>query len=190
MPEVVVDEAELSAKNRVISFVNQALTNPKTRTRVLEIQKELDPNFTAPELQQREYVDERMDRLEKLIVETTDAHTKREQERDAAAQKRDLEHRWLTGRKSVRDAGYTEEGVGQLEEFMEHNGIVDHGIALPAFEKLHPPPAPVSTGDNRWGFFDAQTTESPDLKPLFEGREEDFLRSQIAATLADVRGQR
>lgn len=185
-----VDEAELAAKNRVVSFVNLALNNPKTRTRVLEIQKELDPTFTAPELQQRAYVDERLGAIETLIREDQETRRKADTERETAQQKRELETRWFAGRKSIRDAGYTEEGVGQLEEFMEQNGIVDHGIALPAFERLHPPPPPVATGDNRWGFFDTQTTENPDLKSLFEGREEDFLRTQIAATLADVRGQR
>jgi hypothetical protein len=190
MAVVEIDEGELAAKNRVIGFVQKALADPKQRLRVLEIQKGLDPSFTAPELEQRAYVDERLGSIEKLIRDDQEARRTAEETRDAARAKAELEQNWLRTRQSVRAAGYTEEGIGELESFMEKNGIVDHGIALPAFEKLHPPPAPIASGDNRWGFFDAKTTEAPDLKPLFEGRDEDFTRAQIASTLSELRGQR
>lgn len=190
MPVIEIDEAELAAKNRVVSFVNKALSDPKTRQRVLEIQQQLDPTFTAPELQQRAYVDERLDEIKKLISEDQESRRKADEERTAAQQKAELERSWLTSRQRIREAGYSDEGIGKLEEFMEKNGILDHGLALPAFEKLHPPPTPVATGDNRWGFFDAKTTEAPDLKPLFEGRYEDFVDTQVAATLAELRAQR
>jgi hypothetical protein len=188
MALVEIDEAELAAKNRVVNWVNGALADPKTRKKALQLAKERDPTFTAPELEQDALIDDRLGKFETRILTALEARETREQERDLASQKTAMEQRWLTGRKAARDAGHSDEGIAKLEEFMETNGIIDHGLALPAFERLHPPPEPVATGDNRWGFFDVKTTESPDLKPLFEGRDEDFLRTQIAATLAEVRG--
>lgn len=190
MPMTEVDEAELAAKNRVLGFVNTALANPKTRTKVLEIQKVLDPNFTAPELETRSYVDDRLGAIETLLKEDREERAK---ERDAEKTARDqaaLNQRWLNGRETMRGRGFSDEGVGQLEEFMATKGILDHEDALPRFLELNPPPPQIETGDNRWGFFDAKTRETPDLKPLFEGNDELFLAQQIAATLAEVRGQR
>jgi hypothetical protein len=187
---IEIDEAELAAKNRVLGFVNSALNNPKTRGKVLEIQKELDPNFTAPELETRQYVDERLGAIEKLLKEDIEARSKRDAERAEAEQKAALEARWNAGRETARRVGYTDEGMAKLEEYMQRHGILDHAIAMPAFERENPLPKPVETGDNRWGFFDVATTESPDLKPLFEGNDEQFLRTQIAATLNEFRSQR
>lgn len=190
MATIEVDEADYAAKQRIFGFVERALGNPKTRTRVLEVQKELEPNFSAPELEQRAYVDERVDAIEKLIREDIDTRKQREQERDEAAQKAALEQRWHAGQSAARNKGYSDDGIAKLEEYMQRHGIIDHAIAMPAFEQENPLPQPIETGDRRWGFFDAQTTESPDLKPLFEGNEEQFLRQQITATLNEVRSNR
>ena len=190
MALIEIDEAELAAKNRVVKWTNDVLANPKTRKRALQLAQDIDPNFTAPELEQDAQIDARLNAIEKLIRDDQEARSAADSAARTEREKNQLEQRWLTGRASLREAGYTDEGVGKIEEFMQEHGIVDHGIALPAFERLNPRPVPPATRDNRWGFFDAKTTESPDLKPLFEARDEDFLRTQIASTLAEVRGQR
>lgn len=187
---VEIDEAELAAKNRVLGFVSTALSNPKTRGKVLEIQKELDPNFTAPELEQRAYVDTQIGEIKSLVTGFIDDFKKTTEESRAAADRAALEKRWAEGEASARQRGYSKEGIEHLHAYMEKNGLIDHGIAMAAFERENPLPTPVATGDNRWGFFDAQTTESPDLKPLMEGNEEGFLKAQIAATLREVRSGR
>src|ERR1700722_19518949 len=128
---VEISEEELVAKNRVVGFVNQALTNPKTRARVLEIQKELDPTFTAPELETRSYVDERLGKFETLVTSFIDeTKTQREQEKQDR-EKAALENKWAEGRAQIRQTpGVTDEYVGKVEEFMQKNGIIDHGIAM------------------------------------------------------------
>ena len=190
MPPVEIDESVLAAQQRVVGFVNQALTNPKTRTRVLEIQQELDPNFTAPELETKTYVDGAIGELKTMLGTFIDETKKTAEEQKAAAERAALEQKWATGRVAAQNRGYDTAGMEKLEEYMQKNGLIDHSIAMAAFERENPLPPPIATGDNRWGFFDAQTTESPDLKDLFEGREDAFLNKQIAATLAEVRGQR
>src|SRR6266851_10296882 len=140
MALVEIDEAELAAKNRVVNWVNGALADPKTRKKALQLAKERDPTFTAPELEQDALIDDRLGKFETRILTALEARETREQEKDLAAQKAAMEQRWLAGRKGARDAGHTDEGIAKLEEFMEANGIIDHGLALPAFERLHPPP--------------------------------------------------
>ena len=49
------------------------------------------------------------------------------------------------GRAVARQEGYTDEGLRDLEQFMQDNGIADHALAMPAFERANPPPEPVMT---------------------------------------------
>jgi len=71
---------------------------------------------------------------------------------------------------------------------MQDNGVFDHAIAMPAFERANPPPEPVMTGSQRWNFTENPQSQ-PDLKALFDGNEEAFLGVAIPAAIRDVRGR-
>ncbi len=91
------------------------------------------------------------------------------------------------GRAVAREAGYTDEGLRELEQFMQDNGVFDHTIAMPAFERANPPPEPIMTGSQRWNFTENPQSQ-PDLKALFDGNEEAFLGVAIPAAIRHVRG--
>jgi hypothetical protein len=187
MANVEVDETELSAYKQVYTAVRQGLANPKTRAKLLEVQAELTPQSTHPEITLRSALDEFkgeiMGEFTKLREETAAEKTARD-ERESRAR---LEERWNTGRTAAKQQGYTAEGLEKLEKFMEEEGIANHVHAIPAFEKVNPPPQPVTTGGQRWDFFGAKETRPPDMTALMDGNEDAFLGPAIEAALNQAR---
>ena len=190
MPMVEVDETELKNYQAVFQAVRQGLANPKTRGKLLEVQAELTPEAAVPEVafgrQLADFRTEIVGELQKFREESA----KEKEERESRESRERLEKRWNEGRVAARGQGYTAEGLEQLEKFMEEEGIANHVHAIPAFERVNPPPKPVETGGSRWDFFGAKETQPPDLKALLEGNDEAFLGPAIADTLTQIRSQR
>lgn len=185
---VEIDETELANLRRVASIAEVIGRNPTARAKLQEAVAIAAPDQAGPETRLRSEFSEGLDAIRQELKADREARQKREEDAAAERARHDLENRWLTGRKAARDAGYTDEGLEKLEAFMEKNGVADHSIAIPAFERLNPPPEPVMTGGQRWNFFDIPK-EDVSLKPLFEGNEDGFLGPAINAALRDVRGR-
>ena len=173
MPQLT-DEQYAQAVN-LDAFVRRGLANPKTRSKLLEIQKTLNPEISVPEIDAANPILEKLNSLEERL-------DGREQNEANAA----LASRWNTGREKARRAGYAEEGLANLEKFMEERGILDHQDAMAAFERANPKPTP-ATNSGAWNFFTPPPDASPDLKLLYEGRDEDWLSQMIPDTLNKVR---
>ena len=101
-----------------------------------------------------------------------------------------LESSRAAGRGRARAAGYTDEGLGELEKFMRQHGVADHEIAIPAFERANPPPEPIVSGNQSWNFLGSPGEAAPNLNMLYDGDEEGFLRQAVPAALVSVRNQR
>jgi hypothetical protein len=99
-----------------------------------------------------------------------------------------LENQWLSGRQKLRDAGYNDEGITKVEDFMEKRGVADHEIAMAAFERENPPPKPVATGGTRWNFFDQRDAGNLGLDALMKGDDDGFLAQALPAALKEGRG--
>jgi hypothetical protein len=117
-----------------------------------------------------------------------DEQRKDREERQAAEAKGNMEREWLTGRRKLRDAGYSDEGVEKIEAFMEKRGVADHEIAMAAYERENPPPAPVATGGSRWNFFDQRDAGNLGLDALMKGDDEGFLAQALPIALKEGRG--
>jgi hypothetical protein len=190
MPKVEIDETELKTYQQVFNAVRQGLNNPKTRTKLLEVQAELTPEAASPEVTINSTLStfrtELLDELGKFREEVS----KEKSEREERETRDRLGREWSEGQLIARGKGYTAEGLEKLEKFMETNGIASHRHAIPSFEAENPPPQPVSSGGQRWDFFGAKETRPPDLNALLAGDEEAFLGPAIADALNAVRGQR
>lgn len=184
-----VDENELAALRRVSGFVSTGLANPETRRTLLEIQRKLNPNVPIPELDAAKPVQDALAELRNEMKADREAREAEKREREAASIEAKARQQWNVGRKSLYKAGWNDEGVKVIEEFMEKRGIADHEVAAAAYEKMHPAPeAPVGGGPNRFDLFGSKAKNGEALKPLFEGRDDEFLGTMIQQTLADVRG--
>ena len=190
MANVEIDETELANLRGIQQVLGKVENHPEARALAQKAIALAAPERAGPEVKIRSEFDERFAKLTETVTGFIEDTKKEREENQSAAARRALEQKWMDGRSKARAAGYTtDEGLNALEKFMEDRGVADHEVAMAAFEKINPPAQPLITGGNRWDFF-APAEQAPDLKPLFEGREDDFLGPQIQRALAEVRGQR
>lgn len=187
--KIEIDENDLAQFRIVQDFVSKGLANPKTRKLLKAAERELYPDRAVPEEDAKAEVMTRVDELEARLAAEREAREKDKTERTEAENKAALARQWQAGQAAARRAGYTDEGLAELEKFMEARGVFDHDIAIPAFERLHPPPEPTTAGNGAsWNFFD-RPSEAPDIQALLEGRDEEFLAKTIPQVLKEVRGR-
>ena len=187
MPDI--DENQLAQLATMRDFVVKGLSNPKTRKLLKDAERILYPDQAIPEVDAREEVLSAVDERLKTFGEKLEGFTKAQEEREEKARQAEVQALWMKGQDKARTSGYTAEGLEQLEKFMQEKGVFDHEIAMPAFEKLHPPAEPATTGSGQsWNFFDIPK-DAPDMQALLEGRDEDFLNKQIPIALNESRGR-
>ena len=178
MPDI--DDGTYAQLANLDAFVRRGLSNPKTRRKLLEVQKTLNPDIAIPEIDESDPVRTRIDELEQKW-ET------KENERAEAERLAGLTNRWNQGRAAAKKKGFTDEGLEKLEAFMQEHSIGNHEAAIPYYNEVNPPPAPAQSSGTRWDFFGPQAEDGPDLKLLYEGRDEEFLDKTIRDTLGKVR---
>lgn len=189
MALVEIDENELAQHRQVSQFLNTALQNPKTRRRILEAQKELNPNAVIPELDAAAPI---MDALAQIQAERAAEKAERQAEKDETDKARRMEalnRQWEAGRTNLRSQGWTQEGIEGVEKLMEQEGIASHDVGANHFNALNPP-AEIARSSNG-GAFDMMTNAGlgEDMtKLLLEGNDEAFLRKMVPNALAEVRG--
>lgn len=191
MALIEIDEGELTAHRRVTEAMNRLLNDPRTRRKVLEAQKTLDPNVSIPELDAHEPIRGELGEVKTALADIAKQFADDRAEREARESRAQLQSRWDAGRGKLRANGYTDEGLAEVEKFMESHGVADHTVAAAAYERLHPPVEPVrSTGGNRFDLFDAETRGGDEMKALFNNPDDAMaLDGLINDTLRQVRGR-
>ena len=168
MAQVELDETEYKNLQNIAGAMQRMLANPKTRSKILEAQKIINPDAIIPELDANKPV---LDKLEAVTADLAEAKKSWAEEKAAAKeaqQRAALESAWSNSRAKALQAGYTAEGIDALEKFMVEKGIVDHEVAMPAFEKLNPPQKMIDQGDGR---FDQEQTGNVRLRAHDGGRD-------------------
>lgn len=187
MPMVEVDEAELTRSRQIVGFVQAALNNPKTRRKLLEADKALNPDKAIPELDETNPVYEKLSALEAKLDADREERAKADADRKASEDKAEWDRRWGRGQQTLRDLRVSDEAIGEIEKLMHERNIVDHEAGLALFEKLHPPPPPAINGSSRFGWFDAPEKDAPDMKLLLEQNYDEFLNQAIPKAQAEYR---
>ena len=178
MPEL--DDATYAQVANIDAFVRRGLANPKTRRKLLEVQKELNPDVAIPELDESDPIREEFKSLRSEMQKERDERSERDRLNGLMGQ-------WNAGKAFARKKGYSDEGIAKLEEFMQQHALPSHEAAIPYFEQVNPPPQPAVGSGTRWDFFGPQNDDSLDMKALYEGRDEEFLQKTISDTLNKVR---
>ena len=188
MPEI--DENQLAAFRTYDEFYRKAATNPATRKLLKELEKAVYPDSAVPEIDAAKAVQDAVGEQMKALNEKIEAFTKAQNERDSKSKENEIAAKWAAGQRIAKDAGYTAEGLEQLEKFMQERGIFDHDIAMPAFERIHPPAEPATTGNgSNWNFFDAPKDDNALKEYLETNNDERFLSTMIPEALKEVRGR-
>jgi hypothetical protein len=185
MPEI--SDAQLAEYQNVDAFVRRALGSPKHRRRVLEIQKDFHPETSIPEIDESDPIREDVASLRAEWQKDRDERDQKDAAREEQARLSQLSSKWTAGQTVARKKGYADEGLSKLEKFMEEQGILNHEAAIPYYEQLNPPPTQAISSGTRWDFFGPQPADTPDLKLLFDGHDEQWLNQVIPDTLNRVR---
>jgi DNA primase catalytic subunit len=175
-----VDDATYGQLANLDAFVRRGLANPKTRRKLLEVQKTLNPDIAIPEIDESDPVRTELAELRGQIE-------KDKTDREENARLGQMRDKWNAGKAFAKKKGFTDESLEKLEAFMETEGILTHQAAIPYYQELHPPPVPATSSGSRWDFFGQQGDEGPDMKLLFEGKDDEFLDKTVRDTLNKVR---
>ena len=113
-------------------------------------------------------------------------------ERRAANERSKFEAEWDKQRASLRKAGWTDEGIAQVEEHAQKEGIPNLRAAAADWEKLHPPGEPVKpNGFGSWSFLGAENGSESEsfVKELIESRGEasGATRKEALRAMQEVR---
>lgn len=176
MPKVEIEEDELQRLNRVQNTLRTIVGNPKAKVLLEQAHKLVDPQAVTPELDRINEIKEPVSAVEKKLDEFIAAQKTEREERekkeklDALSQKYEQQKQQLLSG-ALTGERWTDEGVKKLEAFMQERGIIDFDIAVPAFERLHPPPPPATPSSTRWDFTEVGTGDADkDIKALLESR--------------------
>ncbi len=187
-----VDETEFLNAQNVVAAVNEMLANKEARTMLLKARKTANPNVSIPEIDAAAPVQSEISELRKVLAEQAD---ERKREREEAAASRALEAQQRTYEKqerSLRDAGWREEGIAEIKKHALERGIPDLEVAAAHWEKLHPPSDVVQpSGSGSWSFLDGTPDDDTFVKAMIasKGEDEVALNKEISATLKEFRSQ-
>ena len=138
-----------------------------------------------------------MSEIEKLRAEMAEDRKARAEEKAAAeaeAKTKAFVESWEGAKRRLQtENGYTAEGIAAIEKLAQERGIADIDAAAALFDRLNPPPEPVSSpGMGSWGFFEPGSTETDYVSKMMQskGTDEVALRNEVASALAEVRGGR
>lgn len=187
MPTVEIDETELTRYRQLAGFVQTALSNPKTRRKILEADKTLNPDKAIPELDAADPLHDELKALREEMQKDRDERKTAEETRKTDADKAAWDRKWDQGREWLRQQRLPDERIKEVEDLMAARSIPDHEAGLRLFESLHPAPPPVMTGSSRFGWFDGETKDQPDVKLLLDQQYDDFLGQAIDKARADFR---
>jgi hypothetical protein len=197
MPKIEVDELELQQSTKLRQAFEALMKNPKSRRKVLEAQKIIEPDAKIPELEQPDPIEAATKPLAEQV-----AALQKQIEEDKTARERDgrlaqLQSLKDNGIKQLRAQRYTDDGIKAVEKIMEEKGILDPLDAAAIFERDHPPQAPVQqTGSGGWNFAElpASTEDVDDkyidtlLKAGKNGISDGALMNRVSQTISEVRG--
>ena len=152
MARVEIDEAELATHRGLTAALNGMLANPKSRSLVLQARKIADPNAHVPEVDAAAPIIGEMQRIREEMAAERKA---RKEEAEKAAEERAIATAQATLDKQeaqLRTAGWRDDGIAAVRKHAEERGIFDLEVAAAHFEKLNPPPEPVTpNGFGSWG---------------------------------------
>jgi hypothetical protein len=129
-------------------------------------------------------------KLREEMVAERELRAKERQEAEERRRLDDFRALWNRQRDALRQSGWTDDGIAQIEKHAETRGIPDLEVAAAHYEKLHPPAEPVApTGGGAWNLFDTPAPDDTFVKDLMasKGDNDQALDREIAATIKDFR---
>ena len=135
MATVEIDEAEFANLKRVRDTVAKIAAQPEGKKLMQKAHKLVDPNAVTPDLDEDEKKIAAQTEWQKKFEDLQSKIDAKDAEREKNEKLASLNSKMESGRRALRDAGWTKEGIEGVEKLMEDKGILDHEIAAAFIEK-------------------------------------------------------
>lgn len=187
MPLIEIDDVELAALRNNKKVLDTLGGNAKTRQRLLGLIKEVAPGTAIPEIDAAAPVLE----VVKGLNDRFDEFDKRMKERDAddikTKSQREIDDSITRGRTMLRQRGYTEDGVEQVEKLMQQRGLIDYEAAAALFEKNEPKDEAVMPTDYARGWDFASPADNDEDHKLLLKDPAAFARKETNKFLRELK---
>lgn len=141
MPRTVSDEEYSYLQNRRMTadFVESIYNDPQLNKEAKRLIKKKYPNLAIPDYDMEEKLEQRLSAADEAKrKEAADAKTKAD--RDA----------WTASQNAVKKSyGLTDDGLKDLEKWMEEHAVADHEVAA-SYRHSKNPPTTDAIDDQRW----------------------------------------
>ena len=193
MAKVEIDEQEFKAWEQTKQTLAKIRADKEALLNLERAHKKIDPTAVTKALDEYEASTKektewqtKFEELQKSLKEKEDKRATDESLATATA-------RVESGRRKLRDAKYTEEGIEAVEKFMQERGIADHEVAAAYLEKQNPPQEIMSPrAFGGFNFVEPPKEGEDFVKAMLDSRGEDDNAVLKAATesIAETRGAR
>ena len=140
MALIEVDEDEIRTASAAKALLDKFSTDPRTRSKLLGLVKDLNPNAVIPELDQPAEMRKELTGATSALEEKLAKLEKELETRDKRAEVHGLLER---ERNKLRKAGWDDEGIDTIEKTMQERGFVDYEAAAALVEKSQRKAEPV-----------------------------------------------
>lgn len=190
MAKVEIEEADLLNYQHISGVVDTIMKDPAARTAFLQTAKKANPKLAIPEVDAAAPVIAAMQGINKKMDDFIAAQAAKEAEAKQQQQIAAFQNKWASQEQQLRQRGWMPNGIEQVKQFAENNGIADLTIAADAFERRNPQPDPARSAAAGWNLFSGtqpkEDTFVSDMMP-FKGDNDAILEREIAATLQEIR---
>ncbi len=191
MAKVELEESEVAALRRIEGVAQSMLSNPKTRTQFLKLQKEINPQAVIPELDAADTVMAAVTEVKTQVGDVLKRLEDREAKSEETRRNSELAARVTAGQDYLIKAGYNAEGIKKIEDLMLGENIGSYAAGLALFERLNPPASPSDASrTSRFGAsFDEGFSTADDYKSLWgsQGQDDSWLNDAINNVRKDFR---
>ena len=183
-----IEESDLLSLQHISSVVDAVMKQPATRAQFLRLAKTAKPELSIPEVDAAAPVIGAVNGLNKKMDDFIAAQAEKERKAEEQSHINALQSRWASAEENLRRAGWRQQGIDQVRQFAEANGIADLTIAADAFERRNPQPGPA---DSRvgWNLFTGPEAEDTYVQDQMnaQGESDSRLDKEIRDTLAEIR---
>ena len=191
MATIEIDEGEFANLRRIRETVAKIAAVPEGKKLMQKAHKLVDPNAVTPDLDEDEKKIAAQTEWQKKFEDLQSKIDAKDAEREKNEKLASLNSKMESGRRALRDAGWTKEGIEGVEKLMEDKGILDHEIAAAFIEKQNPPQEVMSPrAFGGFNFVEQPKDEDAFLKALLDSKGDDdnaVLRA-AADAVSDLRG--
>lgn len=121
MPRQLSDEeyAFLQNKRMTADFVESIYNDPTLNKEAKKLIKRKYPNLAIPDYD-----------IEEKVTQRLDAEKKARDDAEASARQKREDEAWRSARKKTQDSyGFTDEAMGEMEQWMQEKGVGDYEVA-------------------------------------------------------------